>query len=122
MNKFSTFNTVKDTKPKGDCTAAELIDWIRKDAHKDTCDAIRRAPDKDTRSALKATLPAVTASGRFSKRASAALLEHSGILIADLDLDDNEHLIEHMAETRARLCADSMVHFICEQIDEVFLL
>jgi hypothetical protein len=112
MKNFSTFKNVKDTKPTGDCTAAEFINWIQKDAHKDTCDAIRRAPDKDTRSALKATLPAVTASGRFSKRSISALLEHSGILIADLDLDDNEHLIEHMAATRERLCADNMVHFL----------
>jgi len=112
--KFSTFKTVKDTSPMIAIIAKTLIEDIRSDAHKYTCDAIRRAPDKDTRSALKATLPAVTASGRFSKRASAALLEHSGILIADLDLDDNEHLIteEHMAATRARLCADSMVHFL----------
>ena len=94
--------------------AKTLIEDIRSGAYKDTCDAIRRAPDKDTRSALKATLPAVTASGRFSKRASAALLEHSGILIADLDLDDNAHLIteEHMATTRSRLCCDPMVHFL----------
>ena len=112
MNKFSTFKNVKDTKPTGEFTAKDVIQYIRSDRVKATCDAIRRAPDKDTRSALKATLPAVTASGRFSKRSISALLEHSGILIADLDLDDNEHLIEHMAATRERLCADSMVHFL----------
>jgi hypothetical protein len=112
--KFSTFNTVKDTKPGEPITASQLIRDIHSDTYKDACDAIRRAPDKDTRSAIKATLPAVTASGRFSKRSSAALLEHSGILIADLDIDDNQQLIEeqHMAATRARLCADSMVHFL----------
>ena len=114
MKKFSTFNNVKETEPSPNITAKALIRFIKGDTYKDTCDAIRRAPDKDTRSALKATLPAVTASGRFSKRSISALLEHSGILIADLDLDDNEQLIEeqHMAATRARLCADSMVHFL----------
>ena len=114
MKKFSTFNSVKETAPSTNLTAKALIEFIKGDTYKATCDAIRRAPDKDTRSALKATLPAVTASGRFSKRSISALLEHSGILIADLDLDDNEQLIEeqHMAATRARLCADSMVHFL----------
>jgi hypothetical protein len=104
MNKFSTFKSVKDTTSNNAISAKVFIDCIKSDDYKTECDAIRRAPDKDTRSALKVTLPAVTASGRFSKRASAALLEHSGILIADLDLDDNEHLIEHMAATRERLC------------------
>ena len=112
MNKFSTFKSVKDTTSNSAISAKVFIDCIKSDDYKATCDAIRRAPDKDTRSALKVTLPAVTASGRFSKRSISALLEHSGILIADLDLDDNEHLIEHMADTRARLCGDSMVHFL----------
>lgn len=112
MNKFSTFKTVKDTTPMISIVAKTLIEDIRSGAYKDTCDAIRRAPDKDTRSELKATLPAVTASGRFSKRASSALIEHSGILIADLDLDDNPQLLEHMAETRVRLMSDVYVHFL----------
>ena len=113
-NKFSTFKTVKDTAPSSTIPAWDLIHSIKCDDHKALVDQIRSAPDKDTRSQLKSRLPAVTASGRFSKRASAALLEHSGILIADLDLDDNEHLFtdEHMATTRSRLCADSMVHFL----------
>jgi len=113
-NKFSTFDRVKDTTPRGEITARELIAAIRLDRYKDQIDAIRSAPDKDTRSALKAKLPAVTASGVFSKRAASALVEHSGILIADVDLEDNEQLIteEHMATTRVRLCGDPMVHFL----------
>ena len=90
--KFSTFDTVKDTTPKGEINAKQLNDYIRSGVYKELCDAIRSAPDKDTRSRYKARLPAVTASGVFSKRAASALVEHSGILIADLDLDDNPQL------------------------------
>ena len=112
MRKFSTFKSVKDTTPGGSLTARSLIECIKSDHLKEQVDAIRSAPDKDTRSALKARLPAVTASGVFSKRAASALVEHSGILIADVDLDDNPQLLEHMEEARALLCADKNTHFV----------
>jgi len=93
-NKFSTFDSVKDTLPRGEITSRELIAAIRLERYNTEVDAIRSAPDKDTRSALKAKLPAVTVSGVFSKRAASALVEHSGILIADVDLDDNPQLMD----------------------------
>ena len=68
MNNFSSFSSVKQTATSiVKYTAESLIDAIRSDAYKPEVDAIRSAPDKDTRSALKARLPAVTASGVFSK-------------------------------------------------------
>ncbi len=91
-NKFSTFKSVKATESGGSLTAKAFIDCIKSDHLKEQVDAIRSAPDKDTRSRLKAQLPAVTASGVFSKRAASALITHSGILIADIDLDDNPQL------------------------------
>ena len=112
MNKFSTFDSVKATAPSSTIPAWDLIHSIKCDDHKALVDQIRSAPDKDTRSSLKAKLPAVTASGVFSKRAASALVEHSGILIADVDLDDNPQLLEHMEEARALLCADKHVHFL----------
>ena len=107
---------MKDTAPHGDQNAEGLICTVKGAYYKADVDAIRSAPDKDTRSELKARLPAVTASGTFSKRAASALIEHSGILVADLDLDDNPQLMdgEQMAATRNKLCADLQVHFLFE--------
>lgn len=114
MNKFSTFKSVKDTTPSEETTAKTLIAAIRSDAHKDTCDAIRSAPDKDTRSRYKARLPAVTASGTFSKRAASALVQHSGILIADIDLDDNPQLEDagQLSKIGCQLKNDNHTHFL----------
>ena len=114
MKKFSTFKTVKDTTPNRDFDARSLIEYIKSDRLKDECDAIRAAPDKDTRSELKARLPAVTASGVFSKRSASNLVEHSGILVADLDLEDNPQLENscQLAQIVEILRADKHTHFL----------
>ena len=116
MKQFSFFPTVKDTKPSYEITADDLIKAIKGTCYKAEIDAIRSAPDKDTRSEWKARLPAVTASGEFSRRAASALIEHSGILVADLDLDDNPQLMDgaQMSECRARLVDDKQIHFLFE--------
>ena len=115
-NTFSVFKTVKHTEAMPPVSASELIRIIKSKEHKPIVDSIRAAPDKDTRSRLKSRLPAVTASGRFSKRAASALVAHSGILIADIDLEDNAQLIEseQMRAVRVQLCADSNTHFLFE--------
>ena len=112
-NKFSTFDSVKATAPSSTITAWDLIHSIKCDDHKALVDQIRSAPDKDTRSRLKAQLPAVTASGVFSKRAASALVEHSGILIADIDLDDNPQLMDahQMESIKEKLICDNKPHF-----------
>ena len=114
MSTFSTFNSVKLTTPSDELDAAGFIAAIKRDAYKARVDAIRSAPDKDTRSELKARLPAVTASGVFTKRSASALVKHSGILIADLDLDENPQLMEpeQLAAVRKQLCADKHVYFL----------
>ena len=113
-NKFSTFDSVKCTTPSEEASAQTLIEAIRADHYKAEVDAIRSAPDKDTRSRYKAKLPAVTASGVFSKRAASALVKHSGILIADIDLDENPQLMVagQLDAIRDELRADEYTHFL----------
>jgi hypothetical protein len=113
-NKFSIYDNVRATESAGEASAAELIEQIKSNAHKAIVDQIRSAPDKDTRSRYKARLPAVTASGVFSKRAASALITHSGILIADVDLDENPQLMQptQFDAVRKRLCADSHIYFL----------
>ncbi len=111
---FSTFKSCKATKPSGTQSASALIDEVKSDAHKATCDKIRSEPDKDKRSKLKSQLPAVTASGVFSKRSASALDKHSGFLIADIDLDDNKHLedAKTLSDLRFDLCTSPHVAFL----------
>tara|TARA_B100000749_G_scaffold280793_1_gene278856 strand:+ start:26565 stop:28691 length:2127 start_codon:yes stop_codon:yes gene_type:complete len=115
MKKFSQFKSVRCVQPATEpINALELIEIIRSDVHKATCEAIRVAPDKDCRSKIKAKLPVVTASGRFSKREAAGFIQHSGILIADVDLEDNPQLIEEVQMYRivTQLCEDSNTHLL----------
>ena len=113
MIKFSTFKTVRDTAPSDEITSLQLIKWIISNDQRQLVEEIRSAPDKDTRSRYKAALPAVTASGVFSKRAASALITHSGILIADLDTDENPQLIDakQMATIREKLQSSDKTHF-----------
>ena len=113
MIKFSTFKTVRDTAPSDEITSLQLVKWIISNDQRQLVEMIRSAPDKDTRSRYKAALPAVTASGVFSKRAASALITHSGILIADLDTDENPQLIDakQMATIREKLQASDKTHF-----------
>jgi len=113
MIKFSTFKTVRDTAPSDEITSLQLVKWIISNDQRQLVEEIRSAPDKDTRSRYKAALPAVTASGVFSKRAASALITHSGILIADLDTDENPQLIDakQMATIREKLQASDKTHF-----------
>ena len=111
---FSTFKSKKATKPSGTQSASALIDEVKSDAHKPLCDKIRSEPDKDKRSELKSRLPAVTGSGVFSARPASALEEHSGFLIADIDLDANKHLedAKTMSDLRFDLCTSPHVAFL----------
>jgi len=63
-----------------------------------------REKARETVAALKKQLPGVTPSGRFKKRANDALIEHSGLLCADIDL-----LGERLPEVRKKLEASPHV-------------
>lgn len=114
MNNFSIFRTVKDRIPYGGINAQQLINWVRSDDQKHLVDAIRSAPDKDTRSQFKSRLPAVTVSGLFEKRSATSLQSHSGILVADIDLDENPQLEEpeQLRQVRSRLCKEEHTQFL----------
>lgn len=113
---FSYFSQVTATTPSGAIDADALIKEVRSNKHKYLCEQIRSAPDKDTRSKLKAQLPAVTASGTFERRSASALQKHSGLLIADIDRDDNPQIEipEQSKALRSALANDKHVAFVFE--------
>ena len=61
--------------------------------YKTTVDRYRAAGDED-KNRLKTSLPAVTVSGTFSKRNSAGLIAHSGLICIDIDEKDNPDVAE----------------------------
>jgi putative DNA primase/helicase len=68
-----------------DVRADKVIAAIRNGRWKEYVEEIRREDDKDLVSKFKTCLPGVLFSGKFSERKNNALVQHSGLLCADLD-------------------------------------
>ncbi len=80
----------------------EALERIRAGEVQDKVEAIRNEPDETKRRKMKARLPLVCWSGRFTQRNEGGMVEHSGILCLDLDTVPPEA----MADERERLKAD----------------
>jgi hypothetical protein len=91
---ISYYNSHRDTSPDRNITFMELIEEIRSDRHKEVCERIQSAPDKDSADAIKARIPCVTGSGTFTRHAAKCIIEHSGVLIIDIDRKDNPQIEE----------------------------
>jgi hypothetical protein len=74
-----------------DTTGAQgnLFSFLTTDKWKPLSDKVRNATDKETRSALKKSLPCCTPSGLFNERNKGGLIKHSGFLCVDIDGQDN---------------------------------
>ena len=83
---------VKDayTTETKDAHADKVIAAIRNGRWQEYVEEIRQEPDKDTANKLKTVLPGVLWSGRFGARKNDALVQHSGLLCADLDKLNSE--------------------------------
>ena len=67
-----------------------MLTWLRSTKHAGTVRQIRSIADKKQRDQLKATLPACTPSGVFTRRAEKHIVRHSGLLQIDIDTTGNE--------------------------------
>jgi len=88
----SWFTKYNDSSPAGEIT---LLRWLQSDKLRSKVEAIRQIADKNERDRLKASLPAITASGTFSRRSNSALLKHSGFICLDIDLKENSHILNY---------------------------
>ncbi len=90
LSKISVFRNYYDHVPASEVSIQDFcINVIRGD-YKNEVEAIRDINDKATRDKIKATLPAVTISGTFSRRKNEALIQHSGFICLDFDSKGNE--------------------------------
>ena len=89
-----TVSMVKDayTTETKEVPPDQVIEAIRKGRWREYIEQIRQETDKEKASKYKAALPGVLFSGRFSERKNSALIQHSGLLCADLDKLNGELL------------------------------
>lgn len=107
--EFSMFKNLADRSPEtvGLEEFAEMVaggEWFHEVSN------VREAKDKAARSAAKKLLPCVTVSGIFSGgHHSSNLVQHSGLICMDFDLDSNPFLADRVEEFRETLEQDQFV-------------
>jgi len=62
-----------------------IFDRIKNGNSKELIEGVRNEKDSDLRNKLKKNLPSICFSGKFTKRADSAILEHSGFICLDFD-------------------------------------
>src|ERR1043166_4694664 len=87
MNAAPIVSMVKDAyaTETQDVRADNFIAAVRNGRWRDYVEEIRREPDKERANKLKTRRPGVLFSGKFAERKNDALIQHSGLLCADLD-------------------------------------
>jgi len=106
---ITIFKDIKQTSQPFYRDVDIIIERIRDGASKDIVKKIRAEKDKDTRKILKAKLPAICFSGKFSKRADNALIEHSGVICLDFDEYKTK---KAMLEEKQRLSKNKIVYSV----------
>lgn len=82
----SIYHSEPAIKSTGDeMTLLRFLDLVKRGHYSDQIKTIYAEPDKEKRSRLKKDLPAVTISGKFSRSANDALIQHSGFICIDFD-------------------------------------
>ena len=92
-------NYIEASQPK----VVSLLAWLTSSQHKAKVDAIRATTDKKVRDRIKATLPAITPSGLFTRRHNTALIKHSGLVCLDIDPKGNEG-ISNYPDLKHEIC------------------
>lgn len=94
---FENYDTPSEPK------TVNLLNWIISRKHEATQKQIITLTDKKERDKLKSTLPAITPSGIFTYRAEKNLLEHSGLIQFDIDLNKNNLNITNWNELKKHI-------------------
>ena len=106
--EISVWKDIYDSEYKEDrktITVPELFNIVRGKEYKHIIERIRAEPDKQKRTILKESLPAITISGTFRERKNAGLVKHSGFICIDFDAIGNKK-----ESVRELLKADKFVY------------
>lgn len=94
--EMTLFKKCNEIQPSGTMSLHDLCMCIRRGAIRvgsdeidltSTIATLRTEPDKEKRKAIKQHLPAVIVSGEFSERNAGALVNHSRLMVIDIDGD-----------------------------------
>lgn len=85
MSTISTFTHNKDTQNPVNTTIEDFLADVQKGKWQDRVLELRNEKNEENYKKLKNALPNVTVGGKFSHRADAGLLEHSGFIAIDID-------------------------------------
>jgi hypothetical protein len=108
MSKIVTiFKNIKETNTPFHKDVLFILDRIKSGTNKELIKKIRKTADKSQRNELKKNLPAICFSGKFSKRNSDSIVEHSGLLCLDFDGYKKN---KEMLQDKERFCKDSYVY------------
>ncbi|MDD3041013.1 PriCT-2 domain-containing protein [Bacteroides sp.] len=108
----SVYNGVKDTTG----TYTLLSNFLSSVRHRDEILHLRTLPDKESRDAIKVSLPLATVSGAFSyPRSKATLQQHSGFICIDIDGKDNTQFA-HIEEVYLLLTSRPEVAYAARSI------
>ena len=108
MSKIVTiFKNIRETNTPFHKDVLFILDRIKNGTNKELIKKIRKTTDKNQRNELKKNLPAICFSGKFSKRNSDAIIEHSGLLCLDFDGYKKN---KEMLQDKERFCKDSYVY------------
>lgn len=83
--QVTIFKSIRDTDTPFFRDVHVVLDRIKDGATKEIVKKIRAEKRKPERNEIKKQLPAICFSGTFSKRADAAIIEHSGLICLDFD-------------------------------------
>ncbi|MFN8406974.1 MAG: BT4734/BF3469 family protein [Sphingobacteriaceae bacterium] len=99
MKKFSFYKKgITNKMPSLEMDVAQAIAIIRSEKYKEVIDRLRNSSDIHIRSVIKKNLDYFTFSGRFKKRLTENLIEHSGIICLDFDDIDPEEYFKYICE------------------------
>lgn len=85
----------KDYKTASNPQSVNLYKWLTSSKYKNEVERIRATADKKEKNRLKSVLPAITPSGIFTERKRNKLVQHSGLICLDIDLQDNQDILNY---------------------------
>lgn len=94
---FASYKAASHPRP------VNLLTWLNSSQYRTKVETIRATTDKKARDREKATLPAITPSGLFTRRHDTALIQHSGFVCLDIDLKGNE-AISNYTDLKREIC------------------
>lgn len=102
----SCFENCKSTFPK----EISLLTWLSSDKYRSKVEQLRTFQDEELQNIMKKSLPAITPCGLFNYRDTEHLIKHSGFLVFDIDIKENQN-IKNFSDLREQISHISSIAY-----------